>query len=86
MATVNISLPDKMKTEIDLAIESEGYGNTSEFFRDLVRNYLKDKRRAHLEEMLIEGIESGDPQPFTFETLVGLRKRALERLKGPNSK
>jgi len=86
MATVNISLPDRMKTEIDLAIETEGYGNTSEFFRDLVRSYLKERRKAHLEEMLIEGMESGDPQPFTSETLPGVRNRAIKRLKDHRTK
>ena len=86
MATVNISLPDKMKTEIDLAIETGGYGNTSEFFRDLVRNYLREKRRAHLEELLIEGIESGDPQSLSSESLAGVRQRAIRKLNGRKSK
>ncbi|MBA2379744.1 MAG: type II toxin-antitoxin system ParD family antitoxin [Blastocatellia bacterium] len=58
-----------MKADIEEAIVSEGYGNTSEFFRDLVRGYLDKRRRAKLEQMLIEGLESGDPQPFTSETL-----------------
>lgn len=39
-ATINISIPETMKAEVEEIIASKGYGNTSEFFRDLVRDYL----------------------------------------------
>jgi len=58
--TVNISLPESMKAKVEEAVASEGYGNTSEFFRDLVRNYFKNQREARLEALLIEGLRSGE--------------------------
>jgi Arc/MetJ-type ribon-helix-helix transcriptional regulator len=55
-ATINISIPESLKAEVDKAIASEGYGNTSEFFRDLVRDYLKRRQEKRLETMrLAEG-------------------------------
>ena len=51
IATLNISLPDTMKTEVEEIIATEGYGNTSEFFRDLVRNYLKERRERKIEDL-----------------------------------
>jgi metal-responsive CopG/Arc/MetJ family transcriptional regulator len=35
VSTINISLPRSMKEDVDEIIANEGYGNTSEFFRDL---------------------------------------------------
>jgi antitoxin ParD1/3/4 len=42
-ATMNISLPETMKAEVEQIVANEGYGNTSEFFRNLVRDYLKQR-------------------------------------------
>ena len=47
-ATINISIPDNLKAEVEKAIEADGYGNTSEFFRDLVRDYLKRRQEKRL--------------------------------------
>ena len=43
-ATINISIPDSLKAAVEKAIDSDGYGNTSEFFRDLAREYLKRRQ------------------------------------------
>lgn len=56
MATMNISLPDKMKTYVESCLADDGYGNASEFFRDLIRRDQKDKerqqdRREQLEQL-----------------------------------
>ena len=37
MTTINISLPDDMRTFIKDEIICEGYASASEYFRDLVR-------------------------------------------------
>ena len=80
-ATINISLPDNLKTEVEEIIASEGYGNTSEFFRDLVRNYIKQRQERKLETLLIEGLESGSANPLTKADFAEIKKRGIERLK-----
>jgi metal-responsive CopG/Arc/MetJ family transcriptional regulator len=47
---------------------AEGYGNTSEFFRDLARKYLRDRAERRLEALLIEGLES-ESSPLTHAIL-----------------
>ncbi|MEO5669230.1 MAG: ribbon-helix-helix domain-containing protein, partial [Ramlibacter sp.] len=37
MGTMNISLPDDMKSFIDQQVTERGYGTSSEFLRDLIR-------------------------------------------------
>lgn len=80
-ATINISIPDSLKAEVDKAIASEGYGNTSEFFRDLVRDYLKKRQEKRLEALLLEAVESDDFSPLTKADLEGIKERGLKRLK-----
>lgn len=80
-ATINISIPDSMKAEVEEVIAAEGYGNTSEFFRDLVRNYLKQRQQQKLETLLVEAVESGDFSPLTKTDFEDIKKRGIERLK-----
>lgn len=67
LATINISLPDSMKTAVEEAIATEGYGNTSEFFRDLVRNYLKTRQEQQLETLLLRRMNDKDLEEFSVE-------------------
>jgi len=70
-----------MKAEVDEIVATEGYGNTSEFFRDLVRSYLRERREQKLEELLLEGISSGKPDALTKRDFEAIKKRGLQRLK-----
>jgi antitoxin ParD1/3/4 len=60
MATINISLPDAMKSWAEQQTESGRYSNTSDYVRDLIR---KDQDRRHkidqLQSLVSAGIASG---------------------------
>ncbi len=77
-ATINISIPDNLKAEVEKAIESDGYGNTSEFFRDLARDYLRRRQEKRLEALLVEAVESG-ATPLTKDDLEAVKQRGLAR-------
>ena len=79
-ATINISIPDNLKAEVEKAIESDGYGNTSEFFRDLARDYLRRRQDKRLEALLVEAVESG-ATPLTKDDLEAVKRRGLARLR-----
>lgn len=55
MATMNISLPDSMKTFIDERVSDEGFGTSSEYIRALVR---QEQQRTKLRDLLLEGAAS----------------------------
>jgi len=80
-ATINISIPDSMKAEVEEVIATEGYGNTSEFFRDLVRDYLKKRQEQKLEALLLEAVENGNFTPLTKADFEEIKERGLTRLK-----
>ena len=80
-STINISIPDTLKSEVESIIALEGYGNTSEFFRDLVRSYIKQRQEKKLEALLLEGLESGGATPLTKADFEAIKQRGLERIK-----
>ena len=84
-ATINIAIPDSLKAEIEEAIATEGYGNTSEFFRDLARNYLRQRQERKLEALLLEAVEGGDFTPLVKEDFQKIKERGLARIKNRNN-
>lgn len=79
--TINISLPETLKGEVEAIIAKDGYGNVSEFFRDLIRNHIKDREQARIDALLIEGLQSGPSTPMTKADFDNIRARGLERLR-----
>ena len=61
MSTMNISLPDDMKAFVDEQVRIHGFATTSEYMRALIRERKDAIER--LRALVIEGMESGDPQP-----------------------
>jgi antitoxin ParD1/3/4 len=52
MSTMNISLPESLKSFVDSQVSDGDYGSSSEYVRELLR---KEKDRVRLREMLLEG-------------------------------
>jgi len=60
MTTMNISLPDALKTFVDEQVSQRGYGTSSEYVRELIR---KDQDRLQLRGLLLAGVGSEPAQP-----------------------
>ena len=73
MSTLHISLPDGLKTFVDACVQSDGYGTSSEYLRELIR---RDKDRRHFKEHLLEGMRSGVEGPMDSAFFDSLRQRA----------
>lgn len=77
MSTMNISLPDEMKTWVEDEVKKGGFASASEFFRQLVRDAKERKenqmRDMRLQALLIEGIESGEPERVDAQWWMNLR-------------
>lgn len=55
MSTMNVSLPDELRTFVDERVGHGGYGSTSEYVRDLIR---RDQDRERLRILLLDGAAS----------------------------
>ena len=60
ITTMNISLPDALKTFVDEQVNARGYGTGSEYVRELIR---KDQDMQRLRLSLLEGADSAVTAP-----------------------
>lgn len=59
MATINISLPETLKIFVEKQVTEGDFSTTSEYFRHLVREDQRRRAREHLEDLLLQGVNSG---------------------------
>jgi antitoxin ParD1/3/4 len=59
MPTMNVSLPEALRSFVEDQVAQHGYGTTSEYIRDLIR---RDQERQHLRDLLLAGAAS-EPGP-----------------------
>jgi len=76
MSTMNISLPETLRSFVDSQVSDGDYGSSSEYVRELLR---KEKDRVRLREMILEGGASPlNEKPLDAEYFERLRKRARD--------
>lgn len=75
MATMNISLPDSMKSWVETRTDGGNYANSSDYVRDLIR---RDQERvakiAHWQQLIDEARASG----ISDLTMDDIRQKALD--------
>ena len=72
MGTMNISLPDALKTFVEEQVAQRGFGTTSEYLRELIR---KDQERHQLRALLLAGAASAPTAPVDGRYFDSLRDR-----------
>jgi antitoxin ParD1/3/4 len=72
MSTMNISLPEELKSFVDGRIQAEGFGTSSEYIRELIR---RDRDRAEFRDYLMEGVRSGNAGPMDKAYFASLRRK-----------
>jgi antitoxin ParD1/3/4 len=75
MGTMNISLPDTLKSFVDEQVKQRGYGTSSEYIRELIR---KDQDRLHLRELLLAGAASAPTTAVDAAYFDDLRKKVRQ--------
>lgn len=78
MSTMNISLPDALKSFVDEQVSQRGYGTSSEYVRELIR---RDQDRQQLRNLLLAGAASAPAAPAHTSYFEGLRDRVRKGAK-----
>ena len=73
MSTMNISLPETLKSFVDEQVAGGGYGTSSEYVRELIR---KDRDRQRLRGLLLDGASSPATAAADAAYFASLRERA----------
>jgi antitoxin ParD1/3/4 len=76
MTTMNVSLPDGLKTFVDEQVIHRGFGTSSEYVRELIR---KEQERVHLRNLLLLGGNSMPATPADPDYFAALRDRINNR-------
>ncbi|TNE65211.1 MAG: type II toxin-antitoxin system ParD family antitoxin [Alphaproteobacteria bacterium] len=77
MATMNVSLPDEMKSWVESQARTGRYSNASDYVRDLIRDDQERKEKiAHLQALVSEGLASGISDKSMDDILAEARLRA----------
>ena len=80
MTTMNVSLPDTLRDYIEQQVKIGGYGSSSEYIRDLIRQDQKQKAQEHLQTLLLEGLDSGEALPMSDQDWTEIRQAVQEKL------
>jgi len=65
METMNIALPDSLKSFVKERVTSGGFGTVSEYVRDLIRADKKQLAKQQIEAEILRGLGSGNARPMT---------------------
>lgn len=77
MSTMNISLPETLKSFVDSQVSDGSYGSSSEYVRELLR---KEQDRVRLRKLILDGLESElNEEPMDARYFDKLRKRIMEK-------
>jgi antitoxin ParD1/3/4 len=77
MATLNISMPDELRTFVQSRVNTGEYQSASDYLRDLIRH-----DREEIERLLVEGLESGQAIPLDMQVLKKKAQATLEKEQG----
>lgn len=69
---MNISLPDSLRAFVEEQVASGGYGSSSEYVRQLIR---EDRERRRLRALLLDGAQSPPVDPADAAFFERLRAR-----------
>jgi antitoxin ParD1/3/4 len=75
MATMNISLPDQMKSFAEDQAKDGRYSNVSDYVRDLIRrDQVRREAMAEVQALIDEGIASGPARAFEMAKFIVRQK------------
>lgn len=74
--TMNVSLPDTLKSFVDRRVAERGYGSHSEYVRDLVRKDELEAAKDQMRALIAAGLNSPPGTPWSE-----LRDDLLQRAK-----
>lgn len=83
MATMNVSLPDPMKSWVESQTQDGRYSNASDYVRDLIRrDQDRQQAVAELQQLVDEGLASGPAARLDVEAFLARKRDQNARTEG----
>ncbi len=80
METINIALPESIKHFVQQQVTEGGYSSVSEHVRALIHADQKRKATERIDNVLLQGLASGEPISVTPEYWDQKKRRLTERI------
>lgn len=77
MSTMNVSLPEDLKSFVDERVSASGYSTHSEYIRELIRQDQRQEAEKKLAGLIAEGLNSKPTAPV--DRSYWTNKRVLAR-------
>lgn len=78
MSTMNVSLPESLRTYVDDRVRKDGYSTSSEYVRELIRADAVRRAERELADLMRAGLASGPAMP-AGKAYWARKRRALAR-------
>jgi len=78
-ASLNISLPETMKTWVEEQVAEGGYSTPSEFVRQLLRAEQQRQMREQIDRNLLKALDSGAATDLTAADWDNIRQRVFAK-------
>lgn len=85
LTSLHVSLPKAQREFVEAEAARSGCTTTSEYFRRLIAEAQQRSAQERLEQLLLEGLESGDAAPFESDFFDKLRARLTRSKSGRGS-
>lgn len=79
METLNLDLPEPMRRFVQERATEGGYGSAGEYLRALIQADQQRQAQEHVDALLLEGLDSGEPIPVTDEFWEQKKRKLIER-------
>lgn len=86
MDTMNVALPESLKSFVQERVADGGYSSVSEYIRELIRADQKHRLEERIDALLLEGLDSGAPIEVTPDYWESKKQKLTERLAKANGK
>ena len=80
MDTMNIALPESMKSFVQSRVTEGGYSSVSEYVRELIRADQKRQVEEQIDALLVESLNSGEPIQVSPEYWEAKKRKLTARL------
>ena len=78
--SLNVALPEVLKEYVERRVAEGAFRDPSDYIGTLINEDRKRRAEARLEALLVEGLDSGDPQPLDAAEWESIRQEVRERI------
>ncbi|QDT39434.1 ribbon-helix-helix domain-containing protein [Stratiformator vulcanicus] len=79
MSRITIEISDELVEHLEERASSKGFGSASEYLQEIIRDDRRQAAFQRVEQLLLEGLDSGPPKELLPEDWDALRSRLASK-------